>query len=59
MVHLVADLKSLIQVARQRVARKVNEELSLLYWQVGQRIRIEIFDQERAAYGQQILVKAQ
>lgn len=53
--HLVADLKALIQDARSRAARKVNAELSLLYWQVGQRIRTEILDQERAAYGQQIL----
>lgn len=53
--HLVADLKALIQDARSRAARKVNAELSLLYWQVGQRIRTEILDEERAAYGQQIL----
>lgn len=53
--HLVADLKALIADARQRAARKINAELSMLYWQVGQRIRTEILDQERAAYGQQIL----
>lgn len=53
--HLVADLKALIQDARSRTARKVNAELSLLYWQVGQRIRTEILNQDRAAYGQQIL----
>lgn len=53
--HLVADLKALIADARSRAARKVNAELSLLYWQVGQRIRTEILDQDRAAYGQQIL----
>lgn len=53
--HLISDLKALIQDARCRAARKVNAELSLLYWQVGQRIRTEILDQERAAYGQQIV----
>lgn len=52
---LVADLKALIQDARQRAARKVNAELSLLYWHVGQRIRTEILAEERAAYGQQIV----
>ncbi len=50
---LVSDLKALIQDARSRAARKVNTELSLLYWQVGQRIRTEILDEERVAYGQQ------
>ncbi len=53
--HLVADLKALIQDARQRAARRVNAELSLLYWQVGLRIRTEILAEERAAYGQQIV----
>ena len=37
--HLIADLKALIQDARSQAARKVNAELSMLYWQVGQRIR--------------------
>jgi len=53
--HLLADLKALIGDARQRAARKVNWELSMLYWQVGQRIRTEILSEERAAYGRQIL----
>lgn len=53
--NLVADLKALIGQARERAARKVNAELSVLYWQVGQRIQTEILSKERAAYGQQIL----
>jgi predicted nuclease of restriction endonuclease-like (RecB) superfamily len=53
--NLVADLKALIGDARERAARKVNAELSVLYWQVGQRIRTEILSEERAAYGRQIL----
>lgn len=53
--HLVADLKQLIADARRRAARTVNAELSMLYWSVGTRIRKEILDEERAAYGKQIL----
>lgn len=53
--HLVADLKELIQDARRRTARKVNAELSLLYWNVGTRIRTEILEEARAAYGQEIV----
>lgn len=53
--HLVADLKALIEEARHRAARKVNAELSQLYWSVGQRIRTEILEGERGAYGKQIL----
>ena len=50
-----ADLRALISDARRRAARKVNAELSILYWQVGRRIRTEILDEQRAAYGEQIL----
>jgi hypothetical protein len=37
------------------VAHAVNSALVLLYWRVGRRIRTEILDHRRAAYGQEIL----
>lgn len=48
---LLADIKALIDGARQRVAVAVNAELSLLYWQVGSRIRQNILGNQRAEYG--------
>lgn len=48
---LVADIRQLIDHARQRVAVAVNAELSLLYWQVGRRIRQDILGNQRAEYG--------
>ena len=51
---LVADVRQLIDNARQRAAVAVNAELTLLYWQVGRRIQSEVLKGERAAYGQQI-----
>lgn len=53
--QLVTDLKALIAASRQRAARAVNAELSLLYWQVGRRVRTEILDEARATYGRQII----
>lgn len=53
--QLVADLKALIATSRQRAAQAVNAELSMLYWQIGQRIRKEILDEARAAYGKKII----
>lgn len=53
---LLDDIKILIDQARQQVAVAVNVGLTLLYWQVGQRIRSELLqEKDRAAYGKQIL----
>ena len=52
---LVAELRQLIESARQRAAVAVNAELSLLYWQVGQRIHRDILGSQRAGYGEAIV----
>ena len=52
---LLADLRELIQQAREGVARAVNSELTTLYWHVGQRIRQDILKEKRAEYGGQIV----
>jgi predicted nuclease of restriction endonuclease-like (RecB) superfamily len=53
---LLADLRSLISSARVRVATNANSELVGLYWQVGQRIRRDVLHNERAEYGQAVIV---
>jgi predicted nuclease of restriction endonuclease-like (RecB) superfamily len=52
---LHADLRQLILAAQERVAQTVNAGLTLLYWQVGSRIRREVLHEKRAAYGAEIL----
>lgn len=52
---LVNDLRTLILEARSKVALTVNAELTLLYWQIGRRIRQDILKKRRAAYGQEIV----
>jgi len=49
------EVKSLIDSARQRAAVAVNAELTLLYWQVGQRIHSEVLKGARAVYGKELL----
>ena len=51
---LLAELRSLIEQARQQVAQAANSALTLLYWQVGDRIRSEVLREGRAAYGKEI-----
>jgi predicted nuclease of restriction endonuclease-like (RecB) superfamily len=53
--RLLADVRSLILAARGRVALYVNQETTLLYWDVGARIRRDILGFERAPYGQRVM----
>jgi len=53
---LIKDLKNLIQSARFRAAQTINAEITLLYWQVGRRIRSEVLKGTRAEYGKQVVV---
>ena len=52
---LLADLRSLIDEARTRVAVAVNAETVMLNWRLGQRIWREILGEQRAEYGKRIV----
>ena len=54
-VGLLADLRSLIQSARQRIATVANSTYTLLCWEVGRRLLAEDLQSGRAAYGKRIL----
>lgn len=53
---LVGEIKSLIEKSKQNIAISVNSEMTLLYWQIGQRINSEILMDSRAEYGKRIVV---
>jgi hypothetical protein len=48
---LVGDIRRLIETSRQNVAIAVNTGLTILYWQIGSRIRQVILKEKRAEYG--------
>lgn len=52
---LLFDIKQLIDSAKTRVAVKVNQEMTMLYWNIGKRIQEDILKFERAEYGEQII----
>ena len=52
---LLGDVRSLILSAREGVARAVNAGLTVLYWEIGQRIRRDILKEKRAEYGKEIV----
>lgn len=48
-------MRSLIDQAREKVAKQVNTELVILNWSIGERIRHELLQSKRAEYGKQVL----
>lgn len=52
---LLADIRRLIDAARQRVAIAVNAELTMLYWRIGRRVDAEVLQGRRAEYGRQVM----
>ena len=48
---LFLEIRQLIDAAKQRAAAAINAEITLLYWQVGDRIQTEILQRQRAEYG--------
>ena len=53
--RLLADVRALIEAAREQTARAVNSALVGLYWHIGTRIRQDILKEKRAEYGAQIV----
>ncbi|NUN93628.1 MAG: hypothetical protein HUU04_07595, partial [Verrucomicrobiae bacterium] len=52
---MLSELRGLIEQARTHVARTANATLTMLYWRVGHRIRVDVLKNERAEYGAEIL----
>ena len=52
---LIQDLRQIVEQARCRVALKVNAELTMMYWHIGERINREVLGNQRAEYGKQII----
>ncbi len=52
---LIGDIRRLIETARHNVAVTVNAGLTLLYWQIGNRVRQDILKEKRAEYGEEII----
>jgi hypothetical protein len=54
--QLFVDLSQIIEQGKNEVARQVNSTLTLVYWQVGKKINEHVLDNQRGAYGKQIVV---
>ncbi|MCB1180496.1 MAG: DUF1016 family protein [Chlamydiia bacterium] len=54
--RLMSELRQMIDQTRESIATTVNAKLTMLYWQIGNRIYKEILNEDRAAYGKAIVV---
>lgn len=53
--NLFGRVASLIEQARTNVAATINQEMVILYWNIGKIIKEEIMRSDRAEYGKQII----
>jgi predicted nuclease of restriction endonuclease-like (RecB) superfamily len=53
---LFQEIRQLIDTAKQRAAVAINAEITLLYWQIGNRIQTEVLQGQRGEYGKQEIV---
>lgn len=53
--RLFNDVRSLIDSAREQVAQAVDTGLVLLNWHIGKRVSVDVLNQKRAEYGEQIV----
>ena len=49
------EISGLIEQARRKVAAAINDEMVVLYWNIGKTIKEEIMKADRAEYGKQIV----
>ncbi len=54
---LLAELRSLIDTSKIRLARTLNQEMTILYWHIGKTIQTEILKFEKPEYGEQTINK--
>ncbi len=52
---LLADLRRLIDEVRAQAAQAANSALTMLHWEIGQRIRDDVLGHDRAGYGEKIV----
>jgi len=54
-INLFEKITGLIEQAKKKVAVTINQEMVILYWNIGKIIKEEIMKSDRAEYGGQIV----
>ncbi len=53
--QLIKNICEVVEKSKENVARVINQQLTLMYWQIGNLIRHHILQSKRAEYGEQII----
>lgn len=53
--NIISELKSIIEQGKSQIASSVNYNLTLTYWNIGNRIKNELLENKRAEYGKQLV----
>jgi len=53
--NLYKDVVTMIEKAKEQVAIQVNTELVVLNWNIGNRIKVELLNNEKPEYGKQVI----
>ena len=54
--NLFEQIKNIIEQTKQNVAISVNSSLTIMYWEIGNKINQDILKNQRAEYGKEIVV---
>lgn len=52
---LFEDLAQIIEQGKKQAISRVNSTLTLVYWQLGHRINVDMLNNERAEYGKEVV----
>ena len=52
---LFTEIKTLIEESKQQIAVEINSTITMLYWQIGSKIKTDILKNKRAEYGQETI----
>ena len=51
---IINDIISIIEKAKKQIVVHANSSLTLMFWEIGKRIRKEILQNKRAKYGEKL-----
>jgi hypothetical protein len=52
---LFSQISKIIETRKNRAGTYANQEITLMYWEIGRYIRLNVLNDERADYGKQIV----
>ncbi|CAA6805950.1 MAG: Unknown protein [uncultured Sulfurovum sp.] len=52
---LYSNIKTIIDTSKKHAAIQINNTMIISYWEIGERLKIEVLKDKRAVYGQEVV----